>query len=85
MSIYGGQSSLFEDQPFRANKGESIQPLGYLGDFVDIWAERRVSPPAVVRALGHLVDRQLSDNEKRNATEWLIEETERHQARQGEQ
>lgn len=89
MSHYQGERFCFEElHPFDQYELERISkpvsPLGILSEYIEDWADRKISPPAVPVALGHLVGRSLNNNETRNAISWMEEEIERHQATQGE-
>ncbi len=90
MTMHGGDQSLFEGlHPLERYEFERMlippQPaLAPLETYKKEWSERAISPPAVVRALGHIAGRRLNENETRNATTWIEEETERYQATQGE-
>lgn len=59
--------------------------LASLPENITVWAERRVSPSAIVTALGHIAGRCLNKAESRNATAWIEEETARYQVERGEQ
>ncbi len=63
---------------------EISRPLQLLYERIHEWAERHITAPAVVSALVHLVGRALNENQSRNTSKWIHEETERYQQRQGE-
>ncbi len=90
MTRYGGDQSLFEGlHPLERYELERMlippQPaLAPLETYKKEWSERAISPPAVIRALGHIAGRQLNENDTRNATGWIIDEIEQYQATQGE-
>jgi hypothetical protein len=75
-TLFDGTSTAEHPGMFEMTQAES-QPLGVLSEYVGEWADKEISPMAVVAALGHLVGRSLNERDTRNAVAWLEEETEK--------
>lgn len=55
----------------RLEVDEYYRPLELLSEHIHEWAEREVTPMAVVRALGYLAGRELKPFEERDTIAWM--------------